>query len=1096
MGSLDTLFLSARNIEDPGQRAAYLAQACGSDADLRQRVETMLRDAKEANDFFGPEGTAVIGAPVTEGPGTAIGRYKLLQRIGEGGMGVVYMAEQHEPVIRRVALKIIKLGMDSKQVIRRFDTERQALALMDHPHIAKVFDGGTTETGRPYFVMELIQGLPITQFCDEANLPTRDRLELFLDICSAIQHAHQKGIIHRDLKPSNILVMLHGDKPVAKVIDFGVAKATQKMLTDKTIFTQFQQFIGTPAYMSPEQTSLSGLDVDTRSDIYALGVLLYELLTGKTPFDAKELMKAGFDEMRRTIREQEPPRPSTRLTELVAANVRRHSSKSEFQVPKSEAEIRESSSRLIQTKERIRLLRGDLDWIVMKCLEKDRARRYETANGLAADLRRHLNHEPVVARPPSAAYRLRKLARRNKAAFAAVTSVATVLILATLVSVSQWRKSVAREEITRQKLYSADMSLALEAVENRDMRRARALLERHPPAPGRQRDPPGWEWRYIWERSRSDELFSLGRHSSRVTAVAFSPADAGLVSASRDGEIKLWNVSTRAEVARYHHANGISDVRFSSDGSRLASAGPDGAVRFWQGTTLEPAGTPLLNSRPILRMELSADWHTLALGGAEEVRLWDVVSGHELGTVPESGSVIAFSPNGRWLAIADEHRLEIRLWDMTTKTNLGFLSGHRSRVLALAFSPDGSMLASASQDNTVKLWDLATRREHANMDGHTATVNRLAWSANGKVLASGSQDRTLRTWDVASRRPLATLCGHLDSIQAVALTADGKTLASGGSDGSVRIWNATGEADRAASLSLPSDIVGFSLSRDGRTLSTSHIDGACRIWDTPGLRQRAWFNPRLATLTGGAVANGGLRLASGEKNGSVRVWVPERESFRSLMMPTNHSEQVQSLAFAPDGNTLATVGGEGVLRLWDTEVVRQLASIALSSRSIVPGVFSHDSKSLVVGLRNGTLAVVNVAARRLETVLGQPRAGGISGVALSSDGSLAAVARTKGTIQLWHLSTRRLSASFNAPLLNLGCVALSPDGQRVAAGASDRTIRIWDARTQEEVGRLVGHKDNVEALAFLSDGDTLVSVSSEAIFVWRAATSTEAGFWK
>ena len=309
MESQDTIFLNARDIADLAERAAYLTQACGNDAGLRQRIETMLRDAPGADEFFGPERTVVSGASVTEGPGTVIGRYKLLQKIGEGGMGVVYMAEQREPVIRKVALKIIKLGMDTKQVIARFEAERQALALMDHPNIAKVLDGGATDSGRPYFVMDLVPGLPITQFCDEANLSTRERLELFLEVCSAIQHAHQKGIIHRDIKPSNILVTLHGDKPVPKVIDFGVAKATQGRLTEKTLFTQFQQFIGTPAYMSPEQASLSGSDIDTRSDIYALGVLLYELLTGRTPLDAKELLKAGLDEMRRTIREKQPPSP-------------------------------------------------------------------------------------------------------------------------------------------------------------------------------------------------------------------------------------------------------------------------------------------------------------------------------------------------------------------------------------------------------------------------------------------------------------------------------------------------------------------------------------------------------------------------------------------------------------------------------------------------------------------------------------------------------------------------------------------------------------------------------------------------------------------
>ena len=439
MESQDTIFLKARQITDAAERAAYLAHACGTDADLLEGVEAMLRDATGADEFFGPESTIVTGASVTEGPGTVIGRYKLLQKIGEGGMGVVYMAEQREPVIRKVALKIIKLGMDTKQVIARFEAERQTLALMDHPNIAKVLDGGVTDSGRPYFVMDLVAGLPITQFCDEANLSTHDRLELFMDVCSAVQHAHQKGIIHRDIKPSNILVTLHGDTPMPKVIDFGVAKATQGRLTEKTLFTQFQQFVGTPAYMSPEQASLSGLDIDTRSDIYALGVLLYELLTGRTPFDGKELLKAGLDEMRRTIQEQEPPRPSNRISTLQDEDLT------------ITAKLRSTDPPKL-----VHIVRGDLDWIVMKALEKDRSRRYETANGLAMDIQRHLTNEPIVARPPSAAYRFQKLVDRNKLAVAAASVVTAALVIG--FAVSTWEYS--NEKAARQRAVAAEQEQA------------------------------------------------------------------------------------------------------------------------------------------------------------------------------------------------------------------------------------------------------------------------------------------------------------------------------------------------------------------------------------------------------------------------------------------------------------------------------------------------------------------------------------------------------------------------------------------------------------------------------------------------------------
>ena len=427
------------------QRAAYLEKACGADGDLRRRLDDLLGAAERVGDFMQqpavPEPAVAFRPPPTEKAGDMIGRYKLLEQIGEGGCGVVYMAEQQEPVRRRVALKVIKLGMDTKQVIARFEAERQALALMDHPNIARVLDAGATETGRPYFVMELVRGIKITEYCDQENLSTEQRLDLFIRVCQAVQHAHQKGIIHRDLKPSNILVADHDGVAVPKVIDFGVAKATtDQRLTDKTLFTAFEQFIGTPAYMSPEQARLSGLDIDTRTDIYSLGVLLYELLTGKTPLDQKELLASGLDEMRRTIREKEPVRPSTRLSTMLEGELTTTAKHRRTEVP-----------RLIHQ------VRGDLDWIVMKCLEKERARRYETANGLAMDVQRFLADEPVVARPPSKLYRFQKLARRNELAFGAAAAV--FLALAAGLALSNW--FFLREKAARLRAVAAEREQTL-----------------------------------------------------------------------------------------------------------------------------------------------------------------------------------------------------------------------------------------------------------------------------------------------------------------------------------------------------------------------------------------------------------------------------------------------------------------------------------------------------------------------------------------------------------------------------------------------------------------------------------------------------------
>ena len=620
----EELFHRALEIPDPARREFFVREQCPDDATLLKEVQALLANHDQGEALF-PSEPAIdpLREPLREATGSMIGRYKLLEQIGEGGFGVVWMAEQEEPVRRRVALKIIKLGMDTRQVIARFEAERQALALMDHPNIAKVLDAGASETGRPYFVMELVRGIPITEFCEQNRLTIKERLQLFIPVCQAIQHAHQKGVIHRDIKPSNVLVTLNDGVPHPMVIDFGVTKAIDQRLTEKTLCTRFAQMIGTPAYMSPEQAEMSKQDVDTRSDVYSLGILLYELLTATTPFPEERLREAGYAEIQRIISQEEPVRPSTLLSRL---NGRSRTV---------------AASRSCEPTALMKLIKGDLDWIVLKAIDKDRNRRYETANGLAADVQRYLASEPVAATPPSALYRVRKFIQRNRVVALAGTAVLTSLTLGFLLAlggfvranreriIAEGERVRAREESRRARLhqYVADINLAYRSLQDGDLGRARQLLADHS-NPGDKEDFRGWEWNYLWGQSRADTAFELGEHPDAIRCVAFSPDGRMLASADMAGTVKTWDIRSRSALQTLQERGYVHELVFLSE-KVLVTANQSGTVTLYDANSGRILRT-LDVGASVRAVAASPDHLKLACltgsDGGESLRTWNVTA--------------------------------------------------------------------------------------------------------------------------------------------------------------------------------------------------------------------------------------------------------------------------------------------------------------------------------------------------------------------------------------------------------------------------------------------------------------------------------------
>jgi serine/threonine protein kinase/WD40 repeat protein len=1137
----EALFTAALALASHAERRAFLDQACATDTGLRQRVEALLHAHDNPDSFLeapSPGLQPTADDACSERPGMVIGPYKLLQQIGEGGMGTVFMAEQTHPLQRKVALKIIKPGMDSRQVIARFEAERQALALVDHPNIAKVLDAGTTggepggvSPGRPYFVMELVKGVPVTTYCDEHRRTLRERLELFVPVCQAVQHAHQKGIIHRDLKPSNVLIALYDGKPLPKVIDFGVAKATSQKLTDRTLFTEIGAVVGTLEYMSPEQAGLNPLDIDTRSDIYSLGVLLYELLTGTTPLERKRLRQAAMLEGLRLIREQEPPRPSTRLSTT-------------DQLPAIAA------NRGLEPKKLSGLVRGELDWIAMKCLEKDRNRRYETPSGLARDIERYLHDEPVLAGPPSALYRLRKFVRRNKQVV--LTTTLLGLLLLGLLAAFALRESFAAAEL-RQALGLVQSESDQKERANNDLEQANKSLEQANAAIRREKREAqinfstalldkgqdyceqgevglGMLWLGRSLENAPEDATDLQRvirtnlagwrhamcplkavipFESGIYRVAFRPDGRSFLTVSGfftpagwRAEVRRWDATTRAPLGLSipHQGFNPEQVAISPDGNTVVTEKDVKTAQLWDVDTARPRGSPLAHPEYIQGVAFSADGRTVLTQAGKTVRLWETATGKPVGQPlnHDQYSQAALSPDGQIVLTASG--TTARLWKAATGEPFGpplphpdwtvtVPLGNPAGIAAAAFSPDGRFLVTAGAkrvQSEVQLWEVATGKPLGMpLSGPRvpAGIFRVGFSPDGNLV---SMLIPYELWQVNVGRTGLERIPEIEAfswrhggILTAAFSPDGQTILTGGGKGvdyTAQLWTRTMQPI-GAPLRHPSPVNAVAISPDGRTLLTGSESGP-----TPA------------------------------------VWVWDVHKHEPVDVLTYGQPAQNTIALSPDGKTLlhgVTFGqpNRTVVDLWDVATRERIQPPLDLDGLIHQPVFSPDSRRVLlknsIHTRDKSVQTLWLwqggTWKRTEPPGGLPRpqeawieelAFGPGGpTVLLISGATPLTPETPGTAQLWDVTTwRPLGKPFKVHAFSFRTVATSPDGKvALATAPNSQEARLRDTASGEFLGSPLTHQAWVYPVGTFSlDGRIVVtSGSDKTVRLWDVATQKQ-----
>lgn len=1095
---IPTILGEALEIPIASAREEYLRVSCGGDLELRRRVNQLLEDYEAAGDFLeAPVAVDFIVPEVLEGPGTLVGPYKLREQIGEGGMGIVYLAEQLEPIRRRVALKLVKSGMDTRQVLARFEAERQALAMMSHPHISRILDAGATESGRPYFVMELVRGIPLTEFCDQQRLSVRQRLDLFIQVCQAVQHAHQRGIIHRDLKPSNILVELHDVTPVPKVIDFGIAKATGQQLSERTVYTRFVQMLGTPLYMSPEQATLSGLDIDTRSDIYSLGVILYELLTGSTPFDQAVLSQEGPDEMRRIIREVDPLRPSQKISTLQADQLQTVCDQRQVD-PHS---LSNSISR-------------ELDWVVLQAMEKDRERRYESASEMAADLQRYLNNEAVLACPPSLGYQARKFASRNKVAIVTAAIVTLSLLVGT--AVATWQAIIANQERNRaneaaarfleesrrseeksrianqermraesaeqahrqqtelaeNSLYASAIRMAYRHKQSGDDEQAVRLLDTWIPRPGTP-DRRGVEW-YLLKKQLQTSGTDMMRLPGDVSCVRASPDGSYLVAATNQGVVQRCRLTDQSQLPNWD--SGLADVRrmeFSPDGKFLALISYEAAAVLIDTTTGQvrlrcPTPENASKNADVCfvqgKLLTSGNSGLVSIWNLDEFkleRIWDTKTPMvlDMATTPAYGGV--------YLAV-DNPDVSVRS-KIYRVPNLADGQFDREIPLSinsstLAISPDGKHFAVGGTDGDIVLWDLDRNDGFAAWQ-LTEKINELDFSPDGMYLAAAERSGVVHVWNWRHmKEPVETSLpelhrhwqAHPRPARTVIFASDSRYLFSSGVDGRVIQWSQWHQPQTHRTFRVGTELEQFKILQGIRSIAvtedldlrmieinTAHIQHQLQISGHSGFGSIVACDPM------------GEWLACACKNGGIFCGQP-RTRLPLEMLPGSHPTGSfhKAFAFLSDIQTLIAIELNPTFRVRGWDLTTRKLAFQYDRPDFLEATFSVCPELREIFL------VAHKQVLRIDATTGDTR------VSWPYDG------------------------------LDATSVSPSQNGSMLAIGRKDRTVQILDARTGQHIRTFLGYLSPPEFIQFSADGKTVITLDEKGVVqFWQVASGSELLTW-